>query len=380
MSTRHEAGRPAVDAPSGPRYSRRDQAGPEFCHAARSCPVGVRSLHVVLHQRSRHVHAPAVTQLAMWAWFPTAVHRAEHVAGTSVLLPREPPHTMSSPKPNLFVIGAAKSGTTSLHHYLARHPDVYMSDPKEPGYFAEGMDYYPTDEKWYLALFEKGTGARYRGESSTHYTKLPVYPGVAERIAGYCGSPWFIYLMRDPIDRAISQYWHHIRQNTEFRPPLRAIRENVEYKAYGDYVRQLEPYLEIFGADRVFATTFERLVEDPQSVTSRIFRWLDLDPDRAPSDFPAKNTAPESIDRFMLGQAAGEFLYQSKVWDALSPLVPQPLKDAAKRTTTRSFTPTDYPMDQVKEKLRPWAQEVAARTANLLGREPSEWTTTLNPG
>lgn len=252
-----------------------------------------------------------------------------------------------------------------------------MTEPKEPGYFVEGLDYYPSDEDWYLGLFEEGGEARYRGESSTHYTKLPVYPGVAERIAEYCESPRFIYLMRDPIDRAISHYWHNTRQNQEFRSPMRAIEDNIEYKAFGDYPRQLRPYQERFEENQLFVTTFERLVSAPGEVTSDIFLWLGLDPLDRSDSFPARNTAPKSIERFMLGQTLGEFLHRSALWDALSPLVPQRLKDAIKDKTTRSFVPQEHSMDEVVESLRPWAEGVATRVVELLGREPDEWTTTL---
>lgn len=284
---------------------------------------------------------------------------------------------MTRPRPNLFVIGAAKCGTTSLHHHLARHPDIFMADPKEPGFFAEGFDGFPKEEEWYLGLFEEADRMRYRGESSTHYTKLPVYTGAAEGIARFCESPRFIYLMRDPIDRAISQYWHHVRQDAEFRSPLRAMRENPEYKAYGEYARQLKPYLDRFPADRIFTATFERLIRNPRDVTAEIFRWLSLDPEQAPEDFPAKNRAPEKIRRLVPGQRLGHFLHRSDAWDFLSPLIPQPLKDLGKGLATRVVYPSKSSMDDVVAHLQPWARDVVAEIGELLGREFPEWTTTL---
>lgn len=283
---------------------------------------------------------------------------------------------MNAVKPNLFVIGAAKSGTTSLHHHLARHPDILMSEPKEPGYFAEGLDYYPTEEEWYLGLFENGENLRYRGESSTHYTKLPVYQGVAERIAAFCDEPRFIYLMRDPIDRAISHYWHNTRQSAEFRPPLKAVENNLEYKAYGEYWRQLEPYFDRFSEDQIFVTTFEQLIESPGEVTSEIFSWLGLT-QPASETFPNENSTPATIQRLRLGQRLGEFLHDSSTWNALSPLVPQVVKDVGKQIATEAVSPTDRSMNDVVEYLRPWARDVVARTSNYLAREFPEWTTTL---
>lgn len=283
---------------------------------------------------------------------------------------------MSDPKPNLFIIGAAKSGTTSLHHYLSEHPDVFMSDPKEPGFFARGFEGFPKDEGWYRSLFEEGATCRYRGESSTHYTKLPTYSGAAEGIAAYCDRPRLIYLMRDPIDRAISHYWHGARQNAEFRSPLRAIKEGVQYKAYGEYDRQLRPFLRRFPPETLFITTFEELVARPREVTSDVFAWLDLDPERAPRSFPAENTTPGSIERMAVGQRLGEFLHKSRAWETISPLLPQAVKDIGRELTTREFSPSKTPMDDVVSYLRPWAQDVAARTGELLEREFPQWTNT----
>lgn len=279
-------------------------------------------------------------------------------------------------KPNLFVVGAAKSGTTSLHHFLARHTDIYMSELKEPGFFAEGIDAYPKDPNWYLDLFTGGEDHAYRGESSTHYTKLPTHPGVVDGIAQFCDKPKFIYLMRDPIDRAISHYWHNTRQDAEFRPPLRAMKENIEFRAFGDYARQLKPYFREFGRGSVFTATFERLIAEPRKVTSEIFRWLDLDPSDGAAKLPAKNTKPGRIERFLMGQRIGEFLHHSDLWDSLSPLLPQQIKDAGKRLVRQTVRPDEHPMDEVVEYLRPWAQDSMSKTARLLDREFPEWSTT----
>ncbi len=87
-------------------------------------------------------------------------------------------------KPNLFIIGAMKSGTSSLHNHLNMHPQIAMSAVKEPSYFTAARP-SPDSLKAYMTLFDQSTTARYYGESSTNYTKLPLYSGVAERIHDY---------------------------------------------------------------------------------------------------------------------------------------------------------------------------------------------------
>ena len=117
--------------------------------------------------------------------------------------------------PNLFIIGAMKSGTTSLHEYLNEHPDIFMSNVKEPGYFAECMNYYPKDLAWYESLFKEAKGEMIIGESSTNYTKLPICTDVVNKIWEFNPDARFIYVMRDPIKRVISHYWHGVKYGDE---------------------------------------------------------------------------------------------------------------------------------------------------------------------
>ncbi len=192
---------------------------------------------------SGHARLDALTRRSWEEWRsrPESRHTNIPLALTSAPIAAAVCQDMSR-KPNLFIIGAQKCGTTSLHHYLAAHPEIFLSEPKEPGYFVPEIDYYPRDREWYLGLFEGASGHRYVGESSTHYTKLPVYPGVVERIADFVDeAPRFIYLMRDPIDRAVSHYWHDIRKFHEHRPIEEAFRERVDYRAFSNYPMQLEP-------------------------------------------------------------------------------------------------------------------------------------------
>lgn len=101
---------------------------------------------------------------------------------------------MTRRKPNLFLIGAMKSGTTYLRKLLNAHPDIFMCDPDEPSYFVDPRwlrTLYP--EMWerglwrnegrYLDLFRPGGDARILGEASTNYTMLPLLWGVPRRIA-----------------------------------------------------------------------------------------------------------------------------------------------------------------------------------------------------
>lgn len=280
-------------------------------------------------------------------------------------------------KPNLFIIGAAKSGTTSLHDLLSAHPDIFLSEPKEPGFFVPELTYYPSDEAWYLSLFESAGEARYAGESSTHYTKLPIYAGVVDRIAAFVEErPHFIYLMRDPIERALSNYWHNVRKHQEHRSLETALRLVPEYLAVSDYPTQLRPYLEAFGRDRVFAATFERLVGRPTETVAEILEWLELGPIPAGTVLQKRNARPERFTR-VRGRGLLHRLASSRFWGRLSPLAPRWPKEVAKSLGYGRVEADEVSLDTLVDALRPDMRRVVRDLESLLGRTFEEWTTTL---
>ena len=149
--------------------------------------------------------------------------------------------TTRTNRPNLFVVGAAKAGTSSLHRYLQTHPQVFMTtDPKEPTYFLtreQLLDVLPGVEKrgfWkseenYLRLFDGADDRPVIGEASANYARLPRVPGVAERVAAFNPSARIVYIMRDPIERTISHYWYNVRFKGERRAMATRSRRNHQH-------------------------------------------------------------------------------------------------------------------------------------------------------
>ena len=188
-----------------------------------------------------------------------------------------------------------KSGSTSLHYYLAAHPRIFMSDPKEPSYFAVSSrsksaspkiaaQSYCRSEEEYLRLFENAQGATIIGESSTNYTKLNSFTQVPQRIAAFQPDARFIYIMRDPLSRTISHYWHAVSTNFESRDIVTAIRNKPHYRDVSHYAMQLVPYYELFGPDRVLAFTLEEMTKDPVGTVRTVFEWLGVDPSVVPAN------------------------------------------------------------------------------------------------
>src|SRR5262249_53847165 len=112
-------------------------------------------------------------------------------------------------RPDFIVIGAMKSATTTLHEQLRRQPGLFMCRPKEPNFFSADA-IHARGWAWYGSLFRSAGTEELRGESSTHYTKLPTYPRTVERMVQDLPRLKLIYLMRHPIDRLISQYVHEL--------------------------------------------------------------------------------------------------------------------------------------------------------------------------
>jgi hypothetical protein len=179
-------------------------------------------------------------------------------------------------RPDFIVIGAMKSATTTLHEQLARQPGFFMSRPKEPNFFSDD-EIYARGWGWYSSLFRQAAPDDVRGESSTHYTKLPDYPRTVDRMARDLPDLKVIYLMRHPIDRLVSQYVHELTAGRINVGVRQAVERHPELIDYSRYTRQLEPFLAAFGPESVLPIFFPRLVHHSQAELERIGRFLTND-------------------------------------------------------------------------------------------------------
>jgi len=176
-------------------------------------------------------------------------------------------------RPDFIVIGAMKSATTTLHEQLARQPGLFMSRPKEPNYFSDD-EIHARGWRWYSSIFRPAKPGDLRGESSTHYAKLPSYPRTVDRMVRDLPRLRLIYLMRHPIDRLISQYVHEITCGRIRVALSEAIYRHPELIDYSRYAMQLRPFLEAYGIRSVLPVFFPRLVNHSQDELERIGRFL----------------------------------------------------------------------------------------------------------
>lgn len=202
--------------------------------------------------------------------------------------------------PNFIIIGAGKSGTTSLHEYLKQHPQVYMSPLKEPNFFAYdgkaansrwATNYPVKDIEAYLALFRGVTDEIAIGEASPTYLFSPVAP---ERIRQYLPAVRLLAILRHPVERAYAAFQMRLRNGREplgdFAAAVRAEREGrrdelplpFRYVNAGMYHGFLKRYYDRFDQRQIRVYLFDDLRADPNGMLRDIFRFLGADDTFAP--------------------------------------------------------------------------------------------------
>lgn len=179
--------------------------------------------------------------------------------------------------PNLIIIGAMKSGTTSLHYYLNLHPEISMSRQKELNFFNKDKNWHKGIE-WYKSHF-LGTAKIY-GESSPNYTSYPRSKNVPSRMFSLIPNAKLIYVMREPIERIVSQYVHLYAEGQENRKIEEALAEFEEnlYIERSRYFFQLQQYLSFFAPSNILIITSEQLSNFPEITMQQVFRFLEVNP------------------------------------------------------------------------------------------------------
>jgi hypothetical protein len=217
------------------------------------------------------------------------------------------------PLPEFLVIGAQKSGTSSLYHYLAQHPGIAMSRVKETHYFDL---HHQRGERWDRSHFPLRPGARV-GENSPYYL---AHPRAAERIRAALPGARLIALLRNPTERALSHYFHEVRKGRESLPIADAlageeartagewerlrhddtyhspVHRAFSYKQRSRYAEQLGPYLERFERSQLLVLQSEDLFAEPAATLARICAFLDVEPLAGTANWSAHNVGTRHGD------------------------------------------------------------------------------------
>jgi len=246
-------------------------------------------------------------------------------------------------KPNYIIIGAQKSGTTTLAEMFRQHPQIFMSRPKEIHYF-DREENYAKGPAWYEAHFEQADPARHLaiGEATPNYSAVGLHPEIPGRMHAYLPDLRLIYIVRDPIERIRSQ-WYFVRSKEPGLAPLReAVRSDPRFLAHSCYGRNVEAYRERYGEDRVLVSFLDDYQRDPGGELARICRFLGVDDSFAfaEADKPRNMMAAPGLFRWCIDHVPGFLAAKKRVprsvkgWVAtnvLRKLDPKPDFDAETR-------------------------------------------------
>ncbi len=257
--------------------------------------------------------------------------------------------------PDLFIVGAPKSGTTSLYEYLKGHPDVFMSVVKEPCYFARDLALddsgnflvYERDAKLYSGLFDDAADKKRAGEGSTRYLYSKDAPGL---IHDAQPDAFVIAMLRNPVDMIQSLHAHKLAAGTEDEPDFeKALAQEADrhagrnipthsnpklatYRDRAMFGEQLPHWFDTFGRDRVHVGILEDMIKDPAAEFRKVLEFLQVDSSWQPESFAAYNTAHGARSNFIRRLLNGK-IPQWFVWQGL----PRVIGDTRTRALVRDF-------------------------------------------
>jgi hypothetical protein len=302
--------------------------------------------------------------------------------------------------PNFLMIGATKSGSTALYHYLKQHPDIYTSPHKGPHFFAYepnevvyeiGPGYrhvapnFITDPDAYRALFEDARIERARGEASVMYM---YYPEAPRRIKEAVPHAKLIAVLRQPAERAFSAYLHQLRDGHEvhqnFAQALEAEETRIQegwtplwhYRKMGFYYEQLERFYDLFPEAQIQVYLYEDFKAQPQETLKSIFRFLAVDDTFSPdvrlqrniSGIP-KNRTLHRVHRFLKNPSGFKTLGKA--------VVPAGLRAKIKRYTLTNLETKNLHKPSLEPSLRRELNDGyrsdIRKLQGLIGRDLSHW-------
>ncbi len=244
--------------------------------------------------------------------------------------------------PDFLIIGAMKCGTTTLQAQLAAQPGLFMTTPKEPNFFSDD-DVFAQGMDWYSALFDVAPEGALKGEASTHYTKLPTHAQTLARMAPVLEAPKLIYMIRDPVARAVSHYMHEWSFGVMGHDPAAAFEAHPELISYGSYGMQIAPFVAQYGAENILLTSLEQIKSTPEAELARIGDFLGRPGLVWQHDMEAQNVSSERFRRFRYQK----LLVDNPVAEALRrTLVPKSLRAWVRKARTIKERP------EIPESLR----------------------------
>ncbi len=300
-------------------------------------------------------------------------------------------------KPNMIIIGAPKTGTTSLHYYLSQHPDIFMSDDKEPHYFCtdlheENDDFfkfnkyfrYRSEEK-YLSIFQDAEKEHVVGEASTTYIYSKV---AAKNIHSFDPSTKIIAIIRDPLDLAYSWYnylkflTHETAVSFEVALELEASRKadsskipdcvlyptSIFYSEVVDFKNNLKRFTDLFPKDQCKFILYDDLKNDVAAVYKEVLEFLKVDPSFE-ADYSMKNVSggarfkgvKEKVDNI-------SFAFRQKFYQYRNTVVLKKAKEAYNTVFVKEGEKTSL-SEKERREAQKWFKNQVEETGKMLGED-----------
>jgi hypothetical protein len=288
--------------------------------------------------------------------------------------------------PNFFVVGAQKSGTTSLHHYLAEHPDIYLPAQKETKFFVDDEQYAQGIEYYAEKYFSDWKDEKAIGEVDPDYMYFKT--GV-ERIGQHIRNPKFIFIFRNPVDRAFSGYVMAFRRGLELNTFEEAIRIEAErigrgyyedfhfsYVRKGFYADQVSRFLDKWDISQMHFVLADELINQPAETVRGCLEFLGVASDFVPSQINKKfheATVPKNLalavlfrneDAYPIFRRIARFFVPNLAW-----------RDRLRaRLSAWNKKPSDLKLnEETRRHLVEIYRPENEKLARLIGRDLSHW-------
>jgi len=277
--------------------------------------------------------------------------------------------------PDFINIGAAKSGTSSLHLYLDQHPEIFMSHIKETNFFAYDVGIenevvnrfpYKTLES-YSEIFEAAPEGLLKGEASPLYLESPIAPA---KIHQYIPHAKLIAILRNPVDRAISGYMMQVRTGREDTDVDSAFSKEKHFVQVGRYSEFLERYYKLFPAEQIRVYNFDVFKKDNIGVMQDIYRFLEVQ-----DDFEPDVNVKVNVGGYPRSKAMSAVLTNSTLLTTLGPMTPRPVKKLAKKLRGMNLTTPPEVSQEIRDDLAEFYHDDILKLQDLTKVDFSNWIT-----
>jgi hypothetical protein len=305
-------------------------------------------------------------------------------------------------KPDVFIVGAPKCGTSAMDQYLAAHPDIYMAEKEMHAFGSDlrfGRQFYRRNREAYLAEFAGRNGERRAGEASVWYL---FSTRAAAEIHAFNPEARVIIMLREPAEMLYSLYHQFRFDGNEHLPTFEQalaaeaerragrritrqtyLAQGLVYRETARYTEQVRRYFDVFGRKRVQVIIYDDLAADARGVYRRTLEFLGVDSTRIETDFPVIN-GNKSVKHSALRSLLNDPLVRSTAV-AIGRRLPRPLfvalHDAERRLWKFNSRSAKRPplAPEVRAQLqREFAPEVE-RLSELLGRDLTHWSSPIPP-